>query len=126
MNHDSIERVRLSSVALPLPTAISDAKVFTGRQRPMTEIAVLFAEITTASGAEGVGFSYAKRAGGPGQFAHAREIAPVLLGADPSDIGKLWDQLVWAGASVGRGGLAVQAIAAFDWKDQQFHIGGWI
>lgn len=114
MNHDSIERVRLSSVALPLPTAISDAKVFTGRQRPMTEIAVLFAEITTASGAEGIGFSYAKRAGGPGQFAHAREIAPVLLGADPSDIGKLWDQLVWAGASVGRGGLAVQAIAAFD------------
>ncbi|GAA4617430.1 L-talarate/galactarate dehydratase [Saccharopolyspora hordei] len=111
---DRIERVRISSVTVPLPTAISDAKVFTGRQQPMTEVAVLFAEITTAEGQEGVGFSYSKRAGGPGQYAHACEIAPVLLGEDPSDIGKIWDELVWAGASVGRSGLSVQAIAAFD------------
>lgn len=111
---DRITGVRLSSVTLPLDTPISDAKVFTGRQRPMTEVAMLFAEISTESGHEGVGFSYSKRAGGRGQFAHAREIAPVLVGEDPSDIAKIWDQLVWAGASVGRSGLAVQAIAAFD------------
>ncbi|WAL62999.1 mandelate racemase/muconate lactonizing enzyme family protein [Amycolatopsis cynarae] len=111
---DEITRVRISSVTLPLATPISDAKVLTGRQKPMTEVAMLFAEITTAAGAEGIGFSYSKRAGGPGQFAHAREIAPVLLGEDPSDIAKIWDKLVWAGASVGRGGLSVQAIAAFD------------
>ncbi|WP_046468798.1 L-talarate/galactarate dehydratase [Allosalinactinospora lopnorensis] len=111
---DRITGVRLSSVTIPLDTPISDAKVFTGRQRPMTEVAMLFAEITTESGHEGIGFSYSKRAGGPGQFAHAREIAPVLLGEDPSDIAKIWDKLVWAGASVGRSGLAVQAIAAFD------------
>jgi L-alanine-DL-glutamate epimerase-like enolase superfamily enzyme len=80
----------------------------------MTEVAMLFAEITTAACHEGIGFGYSKRAGGPGQFAHAKEIAPVLLGEDPSDIGKIWDKLVWAGASVGRGGLSVQAIAAFD------------
>ncbi|RNL85755.1 L-talarate/galactarate dehydratase [Halostreptopolyspora alba] len=111
---DRITGVRLSSVTLPLDTPISDAKVFTGRQRPMTEVAMLFAEISTESGYEGVGFSYSKRAGGRGQFAHAHEIAPVLVGEDPSDIAKIWDQLVWAGASVGRSGLAVQAIAAFD------------
>ncbi|GAB3692144.1 L-talarate/galactarate dehydratase [Saccharopolyspora tripterygii] len=111
---DRISEVRLSSVTLPLPTAISDAKVLTGRQKPMAEVAMLFAEITTECGVEGVGFSYSKRAGGPGQFAHAREIAPVLLGEDPSDIAKIWDKLVWAGASVGRSGLSVQAIAAFD------------
>ncbi len=111
---DRVIGIRLSLVRLPLDTAISDAKVLTGRQRPMTEVAMLFAEISTESGHEGVGFSYAKRAGGPGQFAHAREIAPVLVGQDPSDIGKIWDMLAWAGASVGRGGLAVQAIAAFD------------
>jgi L-alanine-DL-glutamate epimerase-like enolase superfamily enzyme len=52
--------------------------------------------------------------GGPGQFAHAKEIAPALIGEDPSDIAKLWDKLAWAGASVGRSGLAVQAIGAFD------------
>ena len=77
-------------------------------------VAILFAEIRTASGHEGLGFSYSKRAGGPGQFAHAREIAPTLLGEDPSDIAKLWDKLCWAGASVGRSGLSTQAIGAFD------------
>ncbi|MFJ3673844.1 mandelate racemase/muconate lactonizing enzyme family protein [Streptomyces sp. NPDC090106] len=111
---DRIAWLRLSSVALPLATPVSDAKVLTGRQKPMTEVAFLFVEITTEQGHEGVGFSYSKRAGGPGQFAHAREIAENLIGEDPSDIGKIWTQLVWAGASVGRSGLATQAIAAFD------------
>lgn len=111
---DRVRWVRLSSVRLPLETAISDAKVLTGRQRPMTEVMLLFAEIATSGGHEGFGFSYAKRAGGPGQFAHAVEIAPDLLGEDPSDIAKIWTKLVWSGASVGRSGLSVQAIAAID------------
>ncbi len=111
---DRIARIRLSSSFLPLATPISDAKVLTGRQKPMTEVAMLFAEISTESGLEGLGLSYAKRAGGPAQFAHAREIAPALLGEDPSDIQKLWTKLAWAGASAGRSGIAVQAIGAFD------------
>ena len=111
---DRIEWVRISSCYLPLATPISDAKVLTGRQKPMTEIAMLFAEVRTADGHEGLGFSYSKRAGGPGQFAHAKEIAPALLGEDPSDIAKLWNKLCWAGASVGRSGLSTQAIGAFD------------
>jgi L-talarate/galactarate dehydratase len=111
---DSIAWLRVSSCTLPLATPISDAKVLTGRQKPMTEIVMLFAEIRTAQGHEGLGFSYSKRAGGPGQFAHAKEIAPALLGEDPSDINKLWNKLCWAGASVGRSGLSTQAIGAFD------------
>lgn len=111
---DRIEWVRLSLVFLPLATPISDAKVLTGRQKPLTEIAFLFAEIRTAQGQDGVGFSYSKRAGGPGQYAHALELAPNLIGEDPNDIARLWDKLAWAGASVGRSGLAAQAIAAFD------------
>ena len=75
---------------------------------------MLFVEVQTAGGHQGLGLSYAKRAGGPGQFAHAREIAPALLGEDPSDIARLWSKLCWAGASVGRSGLATQAIGAFD------------
>ncbi|GAB1513398.1 L-talarate/galactarate dehydratase [Actinophytocola sp. KF-1] len=111
---DRISSVTLSSVTLPLPTGISDAKVLTGRQRPMTEVAFLVAEIGTEEGHQGVGFSYSKRAGGPAQFAHAREVAPDLLGEDPSDIGRLWTKLVWAGASVGRSGASTQALAAID------------
>ncbi|MDK3258457.1 mandelate racemase/muconate lactonizing enzyme family protein [Blastococcus capsensis] len=104
----------LSSITLPLAAAVSDAKVLTGRQRPMTEVAFLFAEVRTESGHEGLGFSYSKRAGGPAQFAHAREIVPDLIGEDPNDIGRLWTKLVWAGASVGRSGASTQAIAALD------------
>jgi L-alanine-DL-glutamate epimerase-like enolase superfamily enzyme len=111
---DRIAWVRVSSCVLPLATPISDAKVLTGRQKAMTEIVMLFAEVQTADGHQGLGFSYSKRAGGPGQFAHAQEIAPVLIGEDPSDIGRLWSKLCWAGASVGRSGLATQAIGAFD------------
>ncbi len=114
MAEDRINWLRVSSCYLPLATPISDAKVLTGRQKPMTEIAMLFAEVQTADGHSGLGFSYAKRAGGPGQFAHAQEIAPALLGEDPSDIARLWTKLCWAGASVGRSGLGTQAIGAFD------------
>ncbi len=80
----------------------------------MTEVVVLVAEVQSRDGHEGLGFSYAKRAGGPGQYAHAQEIAPALLGEDPNDIARLWDKLCWAGASAGRSGLATQAIGAFD------------
>jgi len=111
---DTIRHISLSSVVLPLKTEISDAKVFTGRQKPMTEVHFLFAEITTADGFEGVGFSYSKRAGGPAQFAHAKQVADNLLGEDPNDIGRLYVKLLWAGASVGRSGVAVQALAAID------------
>ena len=114
MSVDTIRSVRLSSVVLPLPTAISDAKVLTGRQKPMTEVVLLFAEITSAQGLEGVGFSYSKRAGGPAQYAHAKEVAELLIGEDPSDIPRLYERLLWAGASVGRSGLATQALAALD------------
>jgi len=111
---DRIVDVKLSRVRLPLSIPVSDAKVLAGRQQPLRDIALLFAEITTERELTGIGFSYALRIGGPGQFAHAREIAPLLLGEDASDIGKIWTKLLWAGASVGRSGLAVQAMAAFD------------
>jgi L-alanine-DL-glutamate epimerase-like enolase superfamily enzyme len=111
---DRIESVSLSSVVLPMATPVKDAKVLTGRQRAMTEVVLLVAEIRTEAGLEGMGFSYCIRAGGPAQFAHAREVAPDLIGEDPNDIGRLWTKLVWAGASVGRSGTSVQAIAALD------------
>ncbi|SDJ83795.1 L-talarate/galactarate dehydratase [Nonomuraea jiangxiensis] len=114
MPSDRIRHVALSSVTLPLDVPVSDAKVLTGRQRPMTEIVFLFAEIATEDGHDGTGFSYSKRAGGPAQYAHAKEVAGDLIGQDPSDIGRIHDMLLWAGASVGRSGVATQALAAID------------
>ncbi|UBM09354.1 L-talarate/galactarate dehydratase [Cupriavidus metallidurans] len=111
---DRIESIDLSLVILPLAAPISDAKVLTGRQRPLTEIAFIFAEIFTKDGHSGTGFGYSKRAGGPGMFAHAKELAGELLGEDPNDIGRLFNKLLWAGASMGRSGMTTQAIAPFD------------
>ncbi|AVD83813.1 MULTISPECIES: mandelate racemase/muconate lactonizing enzyme family protein [Pseudomonas] len=111
---DSIAWIKLSYTVLLLGAPISDAKVLTGRQKPLTEIAFIFAEIRTREGHEGIGFGYSKRAGGPGMYAHAQEIAPTLLGEDPNDIAKLYNKLLWAGASMGRSGLTTQAIAPFD------------
>ncbi|MFW0773428.1 L-talarate/galactarate dehydratase [Paenarthrobacter nitroguajacolicus] len=111
---DLIRHVKLSTARLPLTVPISDAKVFTGRQKPMTEVVFLFAEITTEQGHSGLGFSYSKRAGGPAQYAHAKEVAEGIIGEDPNDIGKIYTKLLWAGASVGRSGVATQALAAID------------
>ncbi|HEV7651591.1 MAG TPA: mandelate racemase/muconate lactonizing enzyme family protein [Actinophytocola sp.] len=110
---DRIDRVRLSLVFLPLAAPVSDAKM-TGRHQPISEVAFLFAEVGTTEGHRGLGFSYAKRAGGPALYAHAKEIAPQLLGEDPNDTGRLWEKLAAAGMSAGRTGLAAQAIAAVD------------
>ncbi|WP_285243410.1 mandelate racemase/muconate lactonizing enzyme family protein [Pseudarthrobacter sp. fls2-241-R2A-127] len=111
---DLIRHVKLSTARLPLTVPISDAKVFTGRQKPMTEVVFLFAEITTELGHAGIGFSYSKRAGGPAQYAHAKEVAEGLIGEDPNDIARIYTKLLWAGASVGRSGVATQALAAVD------------
>jgi L-alanine-DL-glutamate epimerase-like enolase superfamily enzyme len=111
---DRIENVKVSLVILPLAAPISDAKVLTGRQKPLTEIAFVFAEIRTRDGHEGIGFGYSKRAGGPGMYAHAKEIAPNLIGEDPNDIAKIFTKLLWAGASMGRSGMTTQAISPFD------------
>ena len=111
---NSISWIKLTSVNLPLKTAVSDAKVLTGRQSALKDVALLFAEIETADGHAGLGFTYTLRVGGPAQFAYAGEVAPGLIGEDPNDIGRLWNKLVWAGASVGRSGVATQTIAAID------------
>lgn len=110
---DRIDRVRLSLVYLPLSSAISEERA-AGRRTPVTEVAFLFAEVGTTDGHAGLGFSCATRAGGPALYAHAKEIAPLLLGEDPSDIGRVWDKLVAAGASGGPTGLSAQAVGAVD------------
>ncbi|WP_413043679.1 L-talarate/galactarate dehydratase [Pseudomonas sp. YJ42] len=111
---DRINWVGLRSVELPLAHAVSDAKVATGRQAALASVSLLFAEIETAQGHTGLGFSYSLRTGGPAQYAHAQELAPLLIGEDPNDIARLWSKQAWASASVGRGGVAAQAIAAID------------
>ena len=111
---ERISSIKLSKVKLPLLNSISDAKVIQGKQAPLVDVDILLSQINTSEGRSGLGFSYALRIGGEAQFAHATEIAPLLIGEDPSRITEIWDKLVWASASIGRSGLSVQSIAAFD------------
>ncbi len=111
---DPIQRVTISLCQVPLQRPVSDAKVLTGRQRPLSHVALLIAEIDTRDGAHGLGFSYCLRSGSAALYAHAEELAPALVGEDPSDIGRLWEKLAWMGGSISRTGLSVQTIAAFD------------
>jgi L-alanine-DL-glutamate epimerase-like enolase superfamily enzyme len=110
----SITRVHCALYRVPLKEPVSDAKVTTGRQRPLADVDVVIATVTTADDLEGIGFSYSKRAGGPALFAHAKQLAPLLIGEDALDTGRIWHKLLWAAASIGRQGVAVQSIAAFD------------
>ncbi len=73
---DAIRSIKLSTALLPLTIPVSDAKVLTGRQKPLKDVSLLFAEIETEQGFSGMGFSYSLRVGGDSQYAHAREIAP--------------------------------------------------
>ena len=114
MNTDPIQHVEVSLCRVPLPQAVSDAKVSTGRQKPLTHVDLLLAEVETRHGEKGFGFSYSLRAGGHAMLAHAKDIAGELIGEDPDDIGRLWEKMAWLGASVARTGVTVQAIAAFD------------
>jgi L-alanine-DL-glutamate epimerase-like enolase superfamily enzyme len=113
-NADPVRHVEVSLCRVPLRQPVSDAKVMTGRQRPLSHVDLLIAEIETHHGHIGFGFSYCLRAGGQAMLAHAKDIAGELIGEDPDDIGRLWEKMAWLGASVARTGVTVQAIAAFD------------
>jgi L-alanine-DL-glutamate epimerase-like enolase superfamily enzyme len=111
---DPIKTVEVALYKVPLKKPLSDAKVLTGRQKPLAEVDMLTAAIETVNGARGFGFSYSLRAGGSALLAHAKDLADALVGEDPNDIGRLWEKLAWLGASVSRTGVSVQSIAAFD------------
>ncbi|WP_319533197.1 mandelate racemase/muconate lactonizing enzyme family protein [uncultured Cohaesibacter sp.] len=124
-NSDSaISWIRLSAIELPLAHTVSDAKVLTGRQLPLTSVSMLCAEVQTRDGHEGFGYGYTLRTGGSALFAMASDLAPLLIGEDANDIARLWDKLSWAAISVGRSGVSPQATGAldtalWDWKSKR-------
>src|SRR5699024_9112168 len=111
---DRIVYLKNKLLSVPLKMAVSDAKVVMGKQRTLANVFLTCTEIKTENGLEGMGFTYALRAGGYSQYQLANEFAPLLLGEDPNDISRLWDKLSWASNSLGSSGLATQTISAFD------------
>ena len=111
---DSIEKVKVSFLDVPLKHSLSDAKVLQGKQKALSGVFLTCVEIFTREGLKGEGYTYALRAGGRSQYELARELAPVLMGEDPNNISFLWDKMHWAGNTLSENGLINQTIAAFD------------
>src|SRR3546814_16243155 len=112
-SRDRIAWVRAALVVVPLGREINDAKVLTGRQRPLTEVALLVVEIASAEGQTGLSFSYTLRTGGPAMLALARELGVGLLGEGPSGMSRPREKTVlWsapprrAGGGVGGRGVS--------------------
>ncbi|MDF0601967.1 mandelate racemase/muconate lactonizing enzyme family protein [Psychromarinibacter sp. C21-152] len=111
---DALTGITLSHIVLPLENPLSDAKVLTGRQSPLSAVDILACEAVSENGHRGMGFAYTLRAGGSGMFALACEVADRILSHDPNDIGRLWERLRWQTNSLGQGGMSYQTIGAFD------------
>ena len=106
----TIASVRADHYRVPLPVALSDSTHGT-----MTAFELVTVRIRDDEGAEGLGYTYTVGAGGGAiRQLIARDLGPLLEGADETRIEALWQKLWWAVHYVGRGGLAVHAISALD------------
>jgi L-alanine-DL-glutamate epimerase-like enolase superfamily enzyme len=106
----TIASVRADHYRVPLPVALSDSTHGT-----MTAFELVTVRIRDDDGAEGLGYTYTVGAGGGAiRQLIARDLGPLLEGADETRIEALWRKLWWAVHYVGRGGLAVHAISALD------------
>jgi L-alanine-DL-glutamate epimerase-like enolase superfamily enzyme len=106
----TIGSVETGHYRVPLPVALSDSTHGT-----MTGFELVTVRLRDQDGAEGLGYTYTVGAGG-GAIANliARDLRPLLQGADETRIEALWQRLWWHLHYVGRGGLAVHALSAVD------------
>lgn len=95
---------------LPLTHPMTDAM-----HGIMTHFEVVMVQIETDQGLCGTGYTYTIGLGGTAiRSLIERELKPILIGADPTRITKLWENMWWRLHYVGRGGLVSFAIAAVD------------
>ncbi len=107
----NIEQIQLDHYKIPLPSTLSDST-----HGDISHFGLVTARIRTADGGEGMGYSYVVGNIG-GRALHTmlcQDLAPQLLGKDPSHREALWHTLWWYIHFVGRGGLASFALATLD------------
>jgi len=105
----AIARVRSDHYRIPLPVVLSDST-----HKEITHFELVTARITTADGAEGLGYTYTVGRGGGSVRALIEELSELLDGADETRIEALWKEMWWALHWIGRGGSAAFAISAID------------
>ena len=112
---DLIRHVKLSTARLPLAVPISDAKVLhrTPEAHDRGRLPLRRDHHRSRATAASASATPSAPAGRP-STPTPRKSPKDIIGEDPNDIGKLYTKLLWAGASVGRSGVATQALAAID------------
>jgi L-alanine-DL-glutamate epimerase-like enolase superfamily enzyme len=109
MAHIASVRTSLVVVPLPKPVAWSNVRV--------TEREFLFVWVETDSGAEGMGFTVGSRFPGgalPIQSMVENVLRPVLIGRDPDEIERLWEDMYFRGLLLGTRGAFMRALSAVD------------
>jgi L-alanine-DL-glutamate epimerase-like enolase superfamily enzyme len=105
----TIREVQVLHVDLPPPVPRSDAiQSFVVQETPIVRI-------RCADGSEGTGYSYTIGTGGSSVIALLRDhLAPRLIGRDPSEIEKIWRDLLFATHATSVGAVTSLALAAID------------
>ncbi len=105
-----IKSIRAQRFAIPLAEVLTDAK-----HGDHTHFELITATITLEDGQTGTGYTYTGGKGGHAILAMIdHDLAPFLIGQDPSDIAALYDAMQWHVHYVARGGVASFAISALD------------
>lgn len=105
---DPIERVRVHLVAQPVTSGCADAT------RKVESIGFTIVRITTKSGIEGFGVTYNEVGGEATKVLIDQNIAPKMIGRDPFETEKLWNEMAAYLRGVGRKGLMWCAYSAVD------------
>jgi len=101
-----ITRVRATTVDVPLPKPIVMGELrFDSRE-------YVVVRIDTDSGASGIGFGMTR--GAPVAEIVARNLAPLLVGADPLLNEELWERLYYRNLTISGRGIFMRALSAVD------------
>jgi L-alanine-DL-glutamate epimerase-like enolase superfamily enzyme len=105
----TIQSVEILLVDLPPPVPRSDAiQSFVKQETPIVRI-------RNADGSVGTGYSYTIGTGGSSVIALLRDhLAPRLIGRDPSEIERIWRDLLFATHATSVGAITSLALAAID------------
>ncbi|MCP4819832.1 MAG: mandelate racemase/muconate lactonizing enzyme family protein [Shimia sp.] len=107
---DKIEKIAVRRFDVPLAEVLVDAK-----HGDHTHFELVTVTITTASGAEGTGYTYTGGKGGRAIAAMIEhDLVPFLIGQDASNVEALYEGMQWHVHYVARGGIASFAISAVD------------
>ncbi len=104
----------IKALLLKLPLDRPVASSVSRGARPLTSIMMPVVHVHTDVGLTGLGYAWCFSGGKAMVSLLEEDFAPALIGADPLDPERLWQELYWRFQGIGRHGLTIQAQSAID------------